>query len=131
MWTRVSKRLHKPIKIFPFGPNALEIMLYGIVAYELMDGRKTDVEWAARAQLVKEEGIWKFALYQVYLVSYSLTGLGRNSNKSRILQPCRMQSEETMQCIFGASFYNWLVSYSSSCAKIPLFLRKEVESKNP
>jgi hypothetical protein len=69
MWTHVSKRLHKPVRIFPFGPNASELMLYGTVAYELADGRKTEVEWAARAQLVKnEEGEWKFALYQVYLV---------------------------------------------------------------
>jgi hypothetical protein len=88
--------------MFPFGPNASEMMLYGIVAYELKDRRKTDVEWAARVQLVKEDGIWKFALYQVYLVSYSvmdLTGMSRNSNKSRILRQCRMQSEEAVQCL--------------------------------
>jgi hypothetical protein len=70
MWTNVAKRLHKPVKIFPFGPIVEELMLYGTVAYELHDGRKTEVDWAARAQLVKEEERWKFGLYQVYLVSY-------------------------------------------------------------
>jgi hypothetical protein len=44
MWTHVATRLHKPIKVFPFGPNASELMLYGIVAYKLKDGRKTEAE---------------------------------------------------------------------------------------
>jgi hypothetical protein len=70
MWTNVSKRLHKPTKIFPFGPHTSELMLYGTVAYELHDGRKTEIDWAAHAQLVKEDGGWKFRLYQVYLVGY-------------------------------------------------------------
>jgi len=69
MWTNVAKRLHKPLKIFPSGPDASELMLYGRVAYELHDGRKTEIDWAAHAQLVREEA-WKFGLYQVYLVSY-------------------------------------------------------------
>jgi hypothetical protein len=71
MWTTVAKRLHKPTKIFPFGPDASELMLYGTVAYELHDGRKTEIDWAAHARLVKEETRWKFGLYQVYLVSIS------------------------------------------------------------
>ena len=70
MWTNVAKRLHKPARIFPFGPDASELMLYGTVAYELHDGRKTEIDWAAHAQLVKEGRRWKFGLYQVYLVGY-------------------------------------------------------------
>lgn len=69
MWTNVATRLHKPTKIFPFGLDTSELMLYGTVAYELHDGRKTEVDWAAHAQLVKKDGRWKFGLYQVYLVS--------------------------------------------------------------
>jgi hypothetical protein len=97
MWTNVAKRLHNPIKIFPFGPDASELMLYGTVAYELHDGRKTTIDWAAHAQLVKEEGRWKFGLYQVYLVGYSkLTerhGSG-NLTECRILQHGKMQNEQ-------------------------------------
>ncbi len=70
MWTHVARRVHTPIKIFPFGADASDLMLYGTVAYELHDGRKTEIDWAARAKLVKEEGKWRFVLYQVYLVSY-------------------------------------------------------------
>src|SRR5580698_4472359 len=70
MWTNVAKRLHKPTKIFPFGLDASELMLYGTVTYELHDGRKKEIDWAAHAQLVKEGGWWKFGLYQVYLVGY-------------------------------------------------------------
>lgn len=44
MWTNVAERLHKPLKIFPFGPDASELMLYGRVAYELHDGRKTAID---------------------------------------------------------------------------------------
>lgn len=43
MWEKVASRLHSPLKIFPFGENANEAMLYGTVAYVLKDGRKADV----------------------------------------------------------------------------------------
>jgi len=33
----------------------------------LKDGRKAEVDWAARANLVREEGRWRMAFYQVYL----------------------------------------------------------------
>jgi len=69
MWTTVSSRLHSPLKIFPFGQGADEVMLHGIVGYTLKDGRKANVEWAARANLVKEVGQWKMSFYQVYLDS--------------------------------------------------------------
>lgn len=66
-WEKVASRLHSPLKIFPFGENASEVMLYGTVAYVLKDGRKADVAWGARANLVKDDGKWKFEYYQVYL----------------------------------------------------------------
>lgn len=43
MWEKVAFRLHTPIKIFPFGENADEVMLFGTVAYTLKDGRKANV----------------------------------------------------------------------------------------
>jgi hypothetical protein len=43
MWEKVASRLHTPIKIFPFGENADEVMLFGTVAYTLKDGRKANV----------------------------------------------------------------------------------------
>jgi len=67
MWEKVASRLHRPIKIFPFGEGADEVMLYGTVAYTLKDGRKADVEWGARANMVKDGGKWKMGFYQVYL----------------------------------------------------------------
>lgn len=71
MWEKVSSRRHNPVKIFPFGAGADEVMLYGTVEYGLKDGKQASVEWAARAHLVKEEGgVVKMDFYQVYLVSF-------------------------------------------------------------
>jgi len=67
MWIAVASRLHSPAKIFPFGPNSNEFMLFGTVAYTLKDGRKVEVEWAGRAKLVDESGSWKMSFYQIYL----------------------------------------------------------------
>jgi hypothetical protein len=43
MWTVVASRLHSPVKIFPFGSDSNEVMLYGTVAYMLKDERKANV----------------------------------------------------------------------------------------
>lgn len=67
MWTAVAARLHSPIKIFPFGPNANEVMLYGTLTYTMKDDRKVNLEWAGRANLVNESGNWKMSFYQVYV----------------------------------------------------------------
>jgi len=67
MWVAVASRLHTPIKIFPFGSGSSEVMLYGTVAYTLKDGRRANVEWGARANMVKDGGDWKLGFYQVYL----------------------------------------------------------------
>ena len=69
MWEKVSKRSHKPAKIFAFGKDSNEVMLYGSVDYALKDGKSaSDIEWSARAQLVEEDGQLKMSFYQVYLV---------------------------------------------------------------
>ncbi|KAH8793019.1 hypothetical protein F5882DRAFT_427148 [Hyaloscypha sp. PMI_1271] len=68
-WAVVASRQHTIHKIFPFGSGSSEVMLYGVVAYTLKDGRKTDVEWGARANLVQDGGKWKLQFYQVYLDS--------------------------------------------------------------
>lgn len=69
LWEKVSNRAHFPEKVYPFGANSDEVMLYGTVNYELKDGRKATVDWAARAHMIKEEGQVKMDFYQVYLVS--------------------------------------------------------------
>jgi len=58
------------LKVFPYGHNADEMMLYGTVDYVLKDGTKKSVDWAARAHLVKNEGVVKMDFYQVYLVNF-------------------------------------------------------------
>ena len=72
MWEKVASRSHNPLKIFPFGEKSNEVMLYGTVDYDLKDGRKASIPWAARAHLTKEEGDVKMDFYQVYLVSFWL-----------------------------------------------------------
>jgi len=67
MWATVASRLHTPVKIFPFGSGADELMLYGTVKYVLKDERKAEVEWAGRAKMTKVDGQWKMSFYQVYL----------------------------------------------------------------
>ncbi|OAL53087.1 hypothetical protein IQ07DRAFT_533759 [Pyrenochaeta sp. DS3sAY3a] len=67
MWEKVSSRKHRAIKIFPFGPNADEVMLYGTVKYGLKAGGESGLDWAARAHLVKQDGRVKMDFYQVYL----------------------------------------------------------------
>lgn len=69
MWEKVSSRKHDPTKVFPFGPNSNEVMLYGKVEYGLKAGGSSGKEWAARAILTEEEGKVKMSFYQVYLVS--------------------------------------------------------------
>lgn len=68
MWEAVRSRQHHVEKIFPFGPNATELMISGTAAYELKDGRKAELPWGARATMVKEFDVWKMGFYQVYLV---------------------------------------------------------------
>jgi hypothetical protein len=73
MWSAVASRRHTVHKIFPFGNNANEVMLYGHVVYELKSGDNSGKDWAARAVLTKssEEGRLQLQFYQVYLVGIS------------------------------------------------------------
>jgi hypothetical protein len=76
LWEKVASRSHNPIKIFPFGAYADEVMLYGTVKYGMKAGGENEVDWAARAKLVKEDGKVKMAFYQVYLVSWLMMEKG-------------------------------------------------------
>lgn len=71
MWTAVESRKHTVPKIFPFGNNADEFMLYGTVDLGLKNGGSASLEWAGRAKIVKSsgDGKWRMKFYQVYLVS--------------------------------------------------------------
>lgn len=68
MWEHVASRKHKPLKIFPFGQNSNELMLYGTVGYGLKNGKNAEIDWAARAHLVEIGGSMEMDFYQVYLV---------------------------------------------------------------
>jgi len=72
MWEKVAKRSHAPSKIFSFGANSNDVMLYGTVGYELKDGKSTTVDWSARAHFVEEGGALKMDFYQVYLDSAAM-----------------------------------------------------------
>lgn len=66
----VKTRKHKLEKIFPFGKDSNELMLYGSVDYVLKNGKSVNVEWAGRAVMVEYQGALRFAFYQVFLVSF-------------------------------------------------------------
>lgn len=92
MWEKVAKRSHKPAKIFPFGAGSDEVMLFGTVDYELKDGKKASVDWAARAHFAQEDGALKMDFYQVYLVWPIAIPKRSSSNADddcRTLQLCR------------------------------------------
>ncbi|KAA6414337.1 MAG: hypothetical protein FRX48_02700 [Lasallia pustulata] len=63
----VASRSHKPEKIFPVGPNADEVLIFGTVSYGLKNRKSKEITWAARAHLVKDGAEWKMDYYQVYL----------------------------------------------------------------
>lgn len=79
MWEKVAKRSHKPVKIYSFGPESQECMLYGTVDYELKDGKSVNVEWSARSHFAKEDGELKMDFYQVYLVSFPCPRAAHNT----------------------------------------------------
>ena len=69
MWEKVKSRSHKPVKIFPFGPNSNEVMIYGSVEYEFKAGGSSGLEWAARGTLEEVDGKVVWSQYQVFMVS--------------------------------------------------------------
>lgn len=64
----IVRRKHHLYKIFPFGPDSLEVMVYGKVEYGLKNGKEIEVQWAGRAVLEEYQGGLRFRHYQVYLV---------------------------------------------------------------
>lgn len=44
LWAAAPERLHTPQKVFPFGPGASEVMIYGTVEYRLNDGKKASLD---------------------------------------------------------------------------------------
>lgn len=68
-WKGVTGKLHKVEKIFPFGPDSREFLLYGSVKYLYDDARSGFSEWAGRVCLVEVEEELKIDFYQVYMVS--------------------------------------------------------------
>lgn len=74
MWAKVASRRHTVNKVYPFGPGAEELMLYGSVAFTFKAGGGAEVDWAGRAVLHKsEDGRYRLKYYQVYLVSMALS----------------------------------------------------------
>ncbi|POR34367.1 Uncharacterized protein TPAR_05444 [Tolypocladium paradoxum] len=67
MWAQVASRKHAPTKIFPFGGDSREFMLYGTVEFVFKDGRHGELPWAARAVMDNSTGKWLMSFYQVYL----------------------------------------------------------------
>lgn len=104
MWEKVSSRAHRAIKIFPFGPHAAEVMLYGTVAYGLKDGGEKKVDWAARAELVKDEkdGKVRLAFYQVYLVSLVEWSWGLEWEERCLLTVCRIRERRRSRGFEGS-----------------------------
>jgi len=45
MWAAVAGRLHTPFKIYSFGDNSHDIMLFGTVEYTFKDGKKLTVRY--------------------------------------------------------------------------------------
>lgn len=112
MWEKVASRKHKAVKIFPFGPNSDECMLYGTVQYGLKAGGESGVDWAARAHLVKDGGKVKMDFYQVYLVSAHYLILTKLIEvRIPLLKTSRLQVVENMN------------TWSSSSVEIRLKLR--------
>ena len=67
MWENVGERLHKPLKVFPYG-NGDEVMLFGSVVYRLKNGQQAAKDWAAYARFAKDAGgSLRMDFYQVYL----------------------------------------------------------------
>lgn len=68
MWEKIKSRSHRPLKVFPFGPNSSEVMIFGSVEYEFKAGGSNGLEWAARGVLETDDGRVVWSDYQVFLV---------------------------------------------------------------
>ena len=68
IWANIPNRDHRAIRVFPFGNDGDELMVYGTVDYKHHDEHEKGTEWAARVKLAKEGGQIKIALYHIFLV---------------------------------------------------------------
>ena len=69
MWATITSRKHTIYKIFSFGPQSKEFMLYGHVKHTPETGKDIEKEWAGRVELAEDaNGELKFKFYQVYVV---------------------------------------------------------------
>lgn len=80
MWSSISSRKHTVPKIFPFGSSSREFMLYGSVKFGFKNGQEGEADWAARAEVSSQDGVWRMSFYQIYLVSPPPTYLVNNEN---------------------------------------------------
>jgi len=79
LWTGpVKTRRHRLEKIFPFGSDSREVMVYGTVDYGLTNGRHVTVDWAGRAVMTEYEGALRMAFYQVYLDSAAVANAAKD-----------------------------------------------------
>ncbi|KAI9816455.1 MAG: hypothetical protein M1827_001587 [Pycnora praestabilis] len=92
MWDLVASRHHKPIKVFPYGSDPEEVMLHGTVAYGMKNGKQAQLDWSARAHLVRDGGSVKMDFYQVYLVRMRIPGVENGSADLICLQDTAAQA---------------------------------------
>ncbi|CAK7242728.1 MAG: hypothetical protein STHCBS139747_004227 [Sporothrix thermara] len=65
MWATITSRKHTIYKIFSFGPQSKEFMLYGHVKHTPETGKDIEKEWAGRVELAEDaNGELKFKFYQ-------------------------------------------------------------------
>ena len=77
-WEKVSSRRHVVLDVFPRlgeGKEECELMLRGTVEYGMNDGGKGAADWAGHMKLryLEDEGGYKLAFYQVWIVSCVVT----------------------------------------------------------
>ncbi|ORY07927.1 hypothetical protein BCR34DRAFT_489090, partial [Clohesyomyces aquaticus] len=71
MWNGVPKRVHRPMKIYPFDENANEVTIISIVQYWPDDGSYVKKGMAARAKYQRnaQSGALEMLSLQVWLTS--------------------------------------------------------------
>lgn len=68
LWEKISARSHRPLRIYPFGNNAREVMIFGDVEYEFRAGGKGGLQWTARGTMeTTDDGRVVWRDYQVFM----------------------------------------------------------------
>jgi len=114
MWEKVAKRSHKPTKLFSFGGDSDEVMLYGTVDYELKDGRRANVDWSARSHFTHEDGQLKMDFYQVYLVSFCVAKIVLGLTLPRTQQLWHEQSDSSYHELSDFTLQTQYIGYCST-----------------